>query len=100
MSKKIIFYRPAFSLGHYDDYYEVEGPCYVSLTEAMNWFDPALNPEWAEAFTGDYEYGRSPGGYAVVRWTLELPTVGHACEPLTEEVWSGNENPYTGKRAF
>ena len=100
MSKKIIFYRPAFSLGAYDDYYEVEGPCYISLTEAMNWFDPALNPEWAETFNIDYRDRRSPKGYAIVCWTLELPTVGHGSVPLIEEVWNENENPYIGKKAF
>jgi hypothetical protein len=100
MSKKIIFYRPSFSRGAYDDYYEVEGPCYVSQDEAINWFDPAMNPEWAEAFTGEYLYSRSPSGYSIVRWTLELPTIGHGCEPLIEDVWSAYENPYTGKKAY
>ena len=49
---------------------------------------------------GDYEYSRSPSGYAVVRWTSELPTVGHSSMPSVEEVWNENENPYTGKKAF
>jgi hypothetical protein len=100
VSKQIIFYLPSFSLGAYEDEYEVSGPAYVSLSEAKTWFDPAVNPEWVEAFSGDYEYGRSPSGYRVVRWELELPTVGHASTPLVEEVWNENENPYTGKKAF
>jgi hypothetical protein len=81
------FYRPAFGLGEYEDYYEITGPHFATQKEAYAWFNPAQNPLTHRTWRG------SPCNLRIDYFTLQEPLLGAPDDPQPTTVWAADKLP-------
>jgi len=82
------FYRPAFTLGDYDNQREITGPHFATQQEAYAWFNPASNPLTKRTWAGE-----KPWDLRIDYFTLQEPLPEQPDDPQPIAVWMADKLP-------